>query len=97
MTALKDIEQREEPGLRETAIDRLKKRQDFHAHLLIYVLFNAVLWGIWALTNPGGFPWAAIPSAIWGIGVIMNAWDVYGRRPFSEAEIQHEIERLRHP
>jgi hypothetical protein len=29
--------------------------------------------------------------------VIMNAWDVYARRPFTEAQVEHEIERLRHP
>jgi hypothetical protein len=31
----------------------------------------------------------------WGIGVLLNAWDVYGRRPISEHEIAREVERLR--
>ena len=30
----------------------------------------------------------------WGIGVVMNVWDVYARRPFTESEVQEEIERL---
>jgi hypothetical protein len=31
----------------------------------------------------------------WGIGLIMNAYDVYGREPIREEQIQREIERLR--
>jgi hypothetical protein len=31
--------------------------------------------------------------AAWGIGLVMNAWDVYGRREITEQDIQHEIER----
>jgi hypothetical protein len=58
---------------------------------------NAVVWSIWALTNAGGFPWPVFITAGWGIGVIMNAWDVYGRKPITEAQVQHEIDRLRHP
>lgn len=38
--------------LRDRAIKRLKKRRDFSAHLLVYVLVNAFLVVIWALTNP---------------------------------------------
>jgi hypothetical protein len=57
----------------------------------------ALLWMIWLLTMPGGFPWPAIVMFGWGIGVVMNIWDVYGRKPFSEAEVREEIERLRGP
>jgi hypothetical protein len=32
----------------------------------------------------------------WGVALVMNARDVNGRRPFTGAQIQHEIERLRH-
>jgi hypothetical protein len=96
MDAVKDIVGSEEAELRKQAIERLKKRQDFRAHLLVYTLVNALLWGIWAVTTgAGGFPWPAFVTAGWGIGVIMNAWDVYGRKPFTEADVQHEIQRLR--
>jgi hypothetical protein len=33
---------------------------------------------------------------VWAIGLVMNAWDVFLRRPITEADVQHEIERL-HP
>ena len=90
MTAVEDTE------LREAALDRLKKRRDFHAHLLVYVLFNALVWAIWALTGQGGFPWPVFLSGFWGVGLIMNAWDVYARKPFTEEQVRHEMERLRH-
>ena len=40
-----------EPGLREQATIRLRKKRDFRAHLLAYVLFNGALVIIWALTG----------------------------------------------
>ena len=30
----------------------------------------------------------------WGIGVIMNAWDVYGRQEITEEDIHREMDRL---
>ncbi len=81
--------------LRDAAVKQLRKKQDFHGHVLVFVLVNAVVWGIWALTSAGGFPWAALVTAGWGIGLVMNAWDVYGRRPFTEAQISAEVERIR--
>ena len=36
--------------LRDLAIRRLKKRRDFHGHLLFYLLVNTFLVVIWAAT-----------------------------------------------
>jgi hypothetical protein len=82
--------------LRDLAIKRLKKRHDFHGHLLVYVLVNAFLVVIWALTTPGGFFWPVFPIVGWGIGVVMNAWDVYFGAEISEDEIHREMEHLSH-
>jgi hypothetical protein len=82
------------PELRDAAVKQLSKKQDFHAHLLVYLLVNGVLWTIWALTMPGGFIWPAIPMAEWGVGLVMNAWDVYLKRPFTDDEIRAEVRRL---
>ena len=60
MTALKDVEERSDDTLREEALERLKKRQDLRAHLLVYAMVIALLGTIWVLTTPGGFPWPAI-------------------------------------
>jgi hypothetical protein len=81
--------------LRERAIKRLKKRHEFHGHLLVYTLVNSFIVIIWAVTNAGFF-WPIFPMVGWGIGVAMNAWDVYGRDELDEDRIGREMNRLRH-
>jgi hypothetical protein len=80
--------------LRERALKRIKQRRDFGGHLVAYVVINAALWAIWALTS-AGYPWPVWVSGAWAIGLLLNAWDVYGRRPITEADIRREIARLR--
>jgi hypothetical protein len=82
-----------EDELRERAVKRLKKRSDFHAHLLMYVLVNSVFVGIWAMTHSGFF-WPAFPMMGWGIGLIANAWDVYRDDEPTEDRIRREMEHL---
>ena len=84
----------EEP-LREQAIARLRKRRDFAAHLLVFILINTATWVIWFATGASGWPWPIFLTLFWGVGLVMNAWDVYFRRPITEDEVQHEISRLR--
>jgi hypothetical protein len=79
---------------REQALERLKKQQDFRAHVLVFAMVNAMVWTIWALTGTG-FPWPLFVTGGWGIGLVMNAWEAYWRRPITEAAVQREIERLR--
>jgi hypothetical protein len=83
-----------EQSLREQAIQRLKKKRDFQTHVLVYIVVNAFLVVIWAVTS-GGYFWPIFPILGWGIGVAANAWDVYGRKPISEDEIRREADRLR--
>jgi uncharacterized ion transporter superfamily protein YfcC len=85
---------RNEDELREQAILQLKKKRDFRTHIVIYVLVNTMLVVIWAVTGAGFF-WPVFPILGWGVGVGANAWDVYGRKPLSEDEIQREAQRLR--
>ena len=79
--------------LRERAVRRLKKRRDFHAHLLVYVLFNGCVVITWFMTG-GGFFWPVFLIAFWGIGLVMNAWDVYRSEDLREDQIRREMERL---
>lgn len=81
-------------SLREQAIRRLKKKQDFRTHVFMYVAVNAFLVVIWAVTSEGFF-WPIFPILGWGIGLAANAWDVYGSKPPTEEEIRREEERLR--
>jgi hypothetical protein len=81
-------------GSREEAIQRLKSKRDFRMHVLMYVLVNALLIVIWAVSGAGFF-WPLFVLGGWGIGVAANAWEVYGRGPITEEEIRREQERLR--
>jgi hypothetical protein len=79
--------------LRDRAIARLKKKSDLRAHLFAYVLVNAMLVGIWAVTGAEFF-WPIFPILGWGIGVAFNIWDVYRVEAPTEDDIRHEMEAL---
>ena len=81
-------------ALREAAVTRLRKKRDFGMHVLIYLLVNGFLVVIWAVTS-GDFFWPIFPIAGWGIGVVMNAWDVW-RGDFTEDQVAREMARLEH-
>jgi 2TM domain len=83
-----------EDVLRERAIKSLKRRRDFAGHVLVYTLVNTFLVVIWVLTDGHGFFWPIFPIVGWGIGVVMNAWDVFFNQDFGEEEIRREVERL---
>ena len=85
---------KEGQDLRERAIARLKRKRDFGAHLFVYLVVNGFLIGIWAFTGAGFF-WPVFPLFGWGIGLVLNAWDVYWRRPVSEYQVRREMERMR--
>ncbi|MGD9960141.1 2TM domain-containing protein [Nocardioides sp.] len=80
-------------GLRERAVKRLKKKHDFHVHLVIYLMVNALLVAVWAMTSTGFF-WPIFPMVGWGVGVVANAWDAYGRDVPTESQIRREMEKL---
>ncbi len=84
----------DEGDLRQRAIANLKKKREFAAHLLAYVLVNAFLVAIWAVTSDGTLFWPIFPILGWGIGLVFHAWDVYGSLP-GEEQIHREMERLR--
>ena len=86
----------EAPDIRHEALQSLKKKQGFKAHLATYLAVNAFLVAIWAVTSGGDdLFWPIFPILGWGIGLAANAWDAYGRKPITEADIQAEAERLR--
>jgi uncharacterized membrane protein len=85
--------------LRSEALRRLKAKRDFQAHLVGYVLVNASLWAIWGVffaVSGAWFPWPLFGVLGWGVGLAFHAWDVYGRRPFTEEDIRREEARLDH-
>jgi 2TM domain len=82
----------QETDLRERAVTSLRKKRDFASHLLLYLVVNAFLVAIWAMTGTGYF-WPIWSIVGWGIGVFFHGWDVYARPP-SEERIRKEMRRL---
>jgi hypothetical protein len=80
--------------LRDRAIKQLKKRRDLGAHALVFLLVNSFIVAIWFVTNDGGFFWPIFPIGGWGIGLAMNAYDVYRGDDFDERHIEREMRRL---
>ena len=83
------------PGDRDAARKRVQSRRDFGSHLVAYVIINAFLVVIWGVTGAGYF-WPVWVIAGWGTGLVLHAWDVYLRRPVTEADVDAEIRRHHH-
>lgn len=79
--------------LRDRALKQLKKKREFSANVFAYVVVNAFLVGIWAVTGAGFF-WPIFPILGWGMGLIFHAWDVYQQPPTDE-QIRREMDRLK--
>ena len=77
---------------RELARTRVQAKRDFSSHLLAYVVINAFLVGVWAITG-GGYFWPAWVLAGWGVGLVLHAWDVFWRRPVTESDVDAELHR----
>ena len=90
-----DHDYREPADLHTQARERLEKKRDFETHLFIYSLVNTALIGIWAIATPDALFWPIFVILGWGIGVLANAWDVFVRKPITDAEIEREEQRLR--
>ena len=84
----------DDPKERRTqAVRRVKDKRAFRDHLVVYIIVNAALVGIWALSGAGYF-WPIWAIGGWGIGLATHAWHTYGQKPISEDEIQAEMRRL---
>ena len=79
---------------RDAARRRVQARRDFGSHLVAYVVINAFLIAVWAVTGAGYF-WPIWVICGWGIGLVLHAWDVFFRKPVTEADIDAELNRRR--
>lgn len=80
--------------LRQRAVQRLRARAGFWTHLLVYLTINALTVVVWAVTG-NGFFWPIFLIVLWGMGVVANAWDVFGPAPVTEDRVRREMDRLR--
>ena len=75
-----------------------KARVGFRMHLRSYLISNAGLWLIWAVSSfpfgssvHGAFPWPVFVTIGWGIGLVSHYVHVYrgsDERPIIEKEYQ---------
>ncbi len=82
--------------LRKRVERRIRARNAFYMHLLIYLGINLFLWIIWLVEDPFEFPWPVYVSLPWGIGLAVQALTVYQHSQTAvqrrEQTIQREIE-----
>jgi hypothetical protein len=88
-----EVEGESEPERKE-ARRRLQERRDFVSHLVAYLVINGFLIAVWAFTGAGYF-WPAWVLAAWGVGLVLHAWETFGRRPITDADVEAEIRRQR--
>jgi fatty acid desaturase len=79
---------------REWARARVEKKHKLRADFVAYVVINAALVVVWALTGSGYF-WPGWVLGIWGVFLLLDAWNVYYRRPVTDEEIYEELRRQR--
>ena len=79
-------------GARRQARKRLEKKRSLQGGLVAYIVINAFLIGIWAVTGAGYF-WPGWVLAGWGVALILGFWD-YSCRPITDADIDEEVRRM---
>lgn len=79
---------------RERARKQVEKKHKFRGDVVAYVIVNVFLIGIWAVSGAGYF-WPGWVLAGWGVLLLLDAWNVYFRRPITETEIDEEMRRRR--
>jgi hypothetical protein len=77
---------------RQQARKRLQARRDLGAHAVSYVVVNAFLIMVWAVTGAGYF-WPVWVIGAWGAGLALHAWDTFLRKPVTEADVDAELMR----
>jgi hypothetical protein len=82
------------PAERTGARQRLQDRRKIVSDVVSYVVINAFLVFVWLITGAGYF-WPAWVMAGWGILLALHVWDVYWRRPITEADVDEEVRRNR--
>ncbi len=76
----------------EQARRRVERRRKFRADIVAYVIINAFLIVVWAVTGMGYF-WPGWVLGGWGALLLLDAWKAFYRRPVTEADVREELRR----
>ena len=78
----------------EQARARAVRKRKFRGDLVAYLVINAFLVGVWAVTGFGYF-WPGWVLGAWGVFLVLDAWDVFYRREVTEEDIEREMDKTR--
>ena len=82
--------------IREIAVRRVKAKQRFFMHLIVYVIVNSLLVATWTIFTRGILFWPAFIMAGWGIGLLLHGLNVFvSHGGWEESEIEKEVRRLK--
>jgi hypothetical protein len=78
----------------QQARKRVVDRRELGSHVVAYLVVNTGFIVIWLMTGHGYF-WPAWLLCLWGVGLLLHAWEVLVRRPVTDADVDAELEELR--
>lgn len=79
---------------RQWARRRLERKRKFYGDVVAYVVINAALIVVWAVSGFGYF-WPGWVAGGWGVLLLLDAWGLYYRRPITEQDIDRELQHHR--
>ena len=85
-----------EEKIYEEAKKRVKAKGDFYGNFGAWATVNIILVIVWALTDPGGYPWFLWPLGIWGVFVLVHFLRVFVfERKSDVGAIEKEAEKIK--
>ncbi len=69
---------------------RVEKKRKFTGDVVAYLVINASLVGVWAVSGFGYF-WPGWVLAAWGVFLVLDAWNLYYRKPITEDDVEREL------
>ena len=74
----------------------LREKKGFYTHLVIYILVNILLYGIWII-NQGidTHPWPIWATIGWGIGIVAHFIGTFISTGFNEKLVEKEYQKLK--
>jgi len=84
--------------IRKLAQRRVAAKKGFFIHLIIYIIVNALLVSIWAISG-GGYMWFLWAAGGWGVGVIFHCLGVFAfsreDSDWEQNEIRKEMDKIK--
>ena len=85
-----------EEKIYEEAKLKVKAKKDFYGHFAAWAVVNIILVIVWALTDPGGYPWFLWPLGIWGVFILIHFLRVFVfERKSGVGAIEKEAEKIK--